>query len=58
MAAQLVRGLADAFRPYLLTAVRRAAYDRHRLEHRQLSTDSLEQFDPGEPPCWPIRAGL
>ena len=32
-------GPDDAFRPYLLTAVRRAAYDRHRAERRQLVTD-------------------
>ena len=51
-------GPADAFRPYLLTAVRRAAYDRYRLEHRQLSTDSLAEFDPGEPFEDPAVAGL
>src|ERR1700685_224283 len=32
-------GPEGAFRPYLLTAVRRAAYDRHRAERRQLVTD-------------------
>jgi hypothetical protein len=53
MAAQLVRDPAEVH-----DVVSRTAYDRHRLEHRQLSTDSLEQFDPGEPLCWPIRAGL
>ena len=31
-------GPDDAFRPYLLAAVRRAAYDRHRAERRQLVT--------------------
>jgi len=31
-------GPDDAFRPYLLTAVRRSAYDRHRAERRQLVT--------------------
>jgi RNA polymerase sigma factor (sigma-70 family) len=51
-------GPADSFRPYLLTAVRRAAYDRHRLERRQLSTDSVEEFDPGEPFEDPAVAGL
>src|SRR6201996_4579381 len=51
-------GPADAFRPYLLTAVRRAAYDRNRLEHRQLSMDSLDKLDPGEPFEDPAVAGL
>jgi hypothetical protein len=31
------RHVASAFRPYLLTAVRRSAYDRHRAERRQLT---------------------
>src|ERR1700676_4908972 len=38
-----------AFRPYLLTAVRRAAYDRHRAERRQVVTGEMEAFDPGVP---------
>src|SRR2546430_1997198 len=42
-------GPDDAFRPYLLTAVRRAAYDRHRAERRQLVTDEREAFDRGVP---------
>jgi len=42
-------GPDDAFRPYLLTAVRRAAYDRHRAERRQLVTDEMEAFDRGVP---------
>jgi hypothetical protein len=42
-------GPNDAFRPYLLTAVRRAAYDRHRAERRQLVTDEMEAFDRGVP---------
>ena len=40
-------GPDDAFRPYLLAAVRRAAYDRHRAERRQLVTDEMEAFDRG-----------
>ena len=40
-------GPEGAFRPYLLTVVRRAAYDRHRAMRRQLVTDQLEAFDPG-----------
>jgi len=35
-------GPEGAFRPYLLTAVRRAAYDRHRAERRQIVTDQME----------------
>src|ERR1700726_1494645 len=38
------RGPDGAFRPYLLTAVRRAAYDRHRAERRQVVTDEMEAF--------------
>lgn len=48
-------GPDDAFRPYLLTAVRCAAHDRHRAERRQLVTDEMEGFDRGVPaaplPC-------
>ena len=42
-------GPDGAFRPYLLTAVRRAAYDRHRAEHRQVVIDEIEAFDRGVP---------
>jgi RNA polymerase sigma factor (sigma-70 family) len=51
-------GPEGAFRPYLLTAVRRAAYDRHRAERRQLVTDQLEAFDPGVPFADPAVADL
>ena len=51
-------GPEGAFRPYLLTAVRRAAYDRHRVERRQLVTDEMEAFDPGVPFADPAVADL
>src|ERR1700722_13984266 len=51
-------GPQDAFRPYLLTAVRRAAYDRYRGERRSLVTDEIEAYDPGEPFIDPAVAGL
>jgi RNA polymerase sigma factor (sigma-70 family) len=51
-------GPEGAFRPYLLTAVRRAAYDRHRAERRQLVTDQMEAFDPGVPFADPAVADL
>jgi RNA polymerase sigma factor (sigma-70 family) len=51
-------GPDDAFRPYLLTAVRRAAYDRHRAERRQLVTDEMEAFDRGVPFADPAVADL
>src|SRR5579859_5440800 len=51
-------GPEDAFRPYLLTAVRRAAYDRHRAERRQVVTDQMEAFDPGVPFADPAVADL
>ncbi len=51
-------GPEGAFRPYLLTAVRRAAYDRHRAERRQIVTDEMESFDPGVPFADPAVADL
>jgi Sigma-70 region 2 len=51
-------GPDDAFRPYLLTAVRRAAYDRHRAERRQLVTDEMDAFDRGVPFADPAVADL
>jgi RNA polymerase sigma factor (sigma-70 family) len=51
-------GPEGAFRPYLLTAVRRAAYDRHRAERRQVVTDEMEAFDPGVPFADPAVADL
>jgi RNA polymerase sigma factor (sigma-70 family) len=51
-------GPEGAFRPYLLTAVRRAAYDRHRAERRQVVTDQMDAFDPGVPFADPAVADL
>jgi RNA polymerase sigma factor (sigma-70 family) len=51
-------GPEGAFRPYLLTAVRRAAYDRHRAERRQVVTDEMEAFDRGVPFADPAVADL
>ncbi len=51
-------GPDGAFRPYLLTAIRRAAYDRHRSERRQVVTDEMEAFDPGVPFADPAVADL
>jgi RNA polymerase sigma factor (sigma-70 family) len=51
-------GPQDAFRPYLLTAVRRVAYDRFRGERRNVTTDEIEAFDPGQPFVDPAVAGL
>ncbi|WP_460777628.1 sigma-70 family RNA polymerase sigma factor, partial [Nocardiopsis nanhaiensis] len=51
-------GPNDAFRPYLLTAVRNAAYDRGRGEKRNVVTDDMESFDSGEPFVDPALEGL
>lgn len=51
-------GPSDAFRPYLLTAVRNAAYDRGRGEKRQVVTDDMESYDSGEPFVDPALEGL
>src|SRR5579875_81316 len=51
-------GPEDAFRPYLLTAVRRVAYDRFRAESRQVVSGEMEAFDPGQPFVDPAVAGL
>jgi RNA polymerase sigma factor (sigma-70 family) len=51
-------GPEDAFRPYLLTSVRRAAYDRHRAERKQVLSDEMEAFDPGVPFADPAVADL
>jgi RNA polymerase sigma factor (sigma-70 family) len=51
-------GPEGAFRPYLLTAVRSAAYDRHRAERKQVLTDQMEAFDPGVPFADPAVADL
>jgi RNA polymerase sigma factor (sigma-70 family) len=52
------RGPDGAFRPYLLTTVRRAAIDRLRAEGRLVITDEMEAFDPGVPFADPAVADL
>jgi RNA polymerase sigma factor (sigma-70 family) len=58
--AQLRRGAGpdDAFRAYLLTTVRRLAFDRFAAEQRQVSSPDLAEFDPGEPFTDPAVAEL
>jgi len=58
--AQLRRGAGptDAFRAYLLTTVRRVAYDRFRVEQRQVVSGDLAEYDTGEPFVDPAVAGL
>ncbi|GAA2621655.1 sigma-70 family RNA polymerase sigma factor [Actinomadura fulvescens] len=51
-------GPHSAFRPYLLTAVRRTVYDRHRSEKRLQPTDQIELYDPGMPFTDPAVEGL
>jgi RNA polymerase sigma factor (sigma-70 family) len=51
-------GPEDAFRPYLLTTIRRTAYDRHRAERRQVTTDDAGVFDAGIPFADPAVEGL
>src|SRR4051794_33955277 len=51
-------GPVDGFRPYLLTAVRRVAYDRYRGERRQVATGTIEELDPGQPFVDPAVEGL
>ena len=51
-------GPTDSFRPYLLTAVRNAAYDRGRGDRRQVVTDDMESYDSGEPFVDPALEGL
>ena len=47
-------GPVEAFRPYLLTALRRAAVDVIRKEQRQIPTDTASLADPGEPFVDPV----
>ncbi|MFD0903494.1 sigma-70 family RNA polymerase sigma factor, partial [Actinomadura sediminis] len=42
-------GPDSGFRPYLLTAVRRAVYDRYRAERRVRPTDRIDDLDRGTP---------
>ncbi|MEU7893719.1 sigma-70 family RNA polymerase sigma factor [Nonomuraea sp. NPDC049152] len=51
-------GPEAAFRPYLLTVVRRTIYDRDRVESRQVTTRKIELFDPGVPFVDPALTGL
>ena len=51
-------GPGDAFRPYLLTAVRRKAYDLRSGERRQVVTADMEALDPGVPFIDPAVEGL
>ena len=56
----LKRGLgpAQAFRPYLLTAVRRVAIDLIRGQRKQVPTEEADLPDPGEPFSDPVIADL
>ncbi|MCD0452687.1 sigma-70 family RNA polymerase sigma factor [Actinocorallia sp. API 0066] len=51
-------GPSDAFRPYLLTSLRRTVIDRYRRRARETSTDAIEAYDPGVPFVDPALAGL
>ncbi|MDX6741960.1 sigma-70 family RNA polymerase sigma factor [Actinocorallia sp. A-T 12471] len=51
-------GPSDAFRPYLLTSLRRTVVDRYRRRFRETSTDAIESYDPGVPFVDPALAGL
>lgn len=42
-------GPAEAFRPYMLTAIRRVAIDLVNGQRRQIPTDDADLPDPGEP---------
>jgi RNA polymerase sigma factor (sigma-70 family) len=51
-------GPAQAFRPYLLTAVRRVAIDLIRGQRKQVPTEEADLPDPGEPFSDPVIADL
>ena len=51
-------GPAQAFRPYLLTAVRRVAIDLIRGQRKQIPTEEADLPDPGEPFADPVIAEL
>jgi RNA polymerase sigma factor (sigma-70 family) len=51
-------GPSEAFRPYLLTAVRRIAYDRVRDQRGQVPVDAADLPDPGEQLTDPAIASL
>jgi len=47
-------GPTEAFRPYLITALRRVAVDMVHGQRRQIPTDEAELPDPGEPFIDPV----
>jgi RNA polymerase sigma factor (sigma-70 family) len=42
-------GPTDAFRPYVLTAVRRVCYDRMQAQRQRIPTAEVDRADPGDP---------
>jgi RNA polymerase sigma factor (sigma-70 family) len=51
-------GPSEAFRPYLLMALRRVAFDHVRGQRRQIPTEEADLPDPGEAFVDPVIAGL
>ena len=51
-------GPAESFHPYLLTTVRRVAYDRAHGQRTQVVRDQQVEPDSGEFPTHPVIAGL
>jgi RNA polymerase sigma factor (sigma-70 family) len=51
-------GPDEAFRPYLLTALRRVAFDHVRGQRRQIPTEEADLPDDGEPFTDPVIADL
>ena len=51
-------GPTDAFRPYVLTALRRVCFDQIRSRRTQVPTDDQHLPDPGQPFIDPAVAGL
>ncbi len=51
-------GPVEAFRPYLLTAIRRVAFDTINGQRRQIPTDHADLPDPGAPFIDPMVADL
>lgn len=51
-------GPKGSFRPYLLTSVRNAAYDRGRGDKRHVVVEDMESVAPGEPFVDPALEGL
>ena len=50
-------GPTDAFRPYVLTALRRVCYDRLRLQRAQVPADDQQMPDQGDSFIDPVAAG-